>query len=80
MSTLELTDIQGIIRTGYGIMKAACFVLLEIEDQKKVTGWLRGLDIKDAVKKEDATQKRYLNIAFSHQGLDKLELHHVLHE
>lgn len=80
MSGLELTDIQGIIRTGYGLMKAACFVFLEIEDPKLVKGWLKDLDLKDAIKKKDDPQNEYINVAFTHLGLQILGLHAVLDE
>ena len=80
MPALELTDIQGIIRTGYGLMKAARFVFLKIEDPKKVRGWLNDLDLKDAIKEKDDPQNEYVNVAFTHLGLQILGLHAVLHE
>ena len=80
MSDLELTDIQGIIRTGYGNMKAARFVLLEIHDSKKSKAWLKDLDLKNAIKKKDDPQNEYINVAFTHLGLDILGLHANLNE
>ena len=73
MVTLELDDIQGIIRRGYGDMNHASFLLLEIIDAGAAKRWLAGLDraITDG---ENKPADGRLNIAFTHAGLEKLGL------
>jgi Dyp-type peroxidase family len=73
VATLELDDIQGIIRRGYGDMYHACFVLLEITDAGAAKRWLRELAgaITDG---ENKPPEGRLNIAFTCAGLERLGL------
>lgn len=71
--TLDFEDIQGLLAHGYGNLKAACFVLLQIGDPTSVKAWLRST--ADAVTTAHAKPKDYsLNIAFTYSGLSKLGL------
>jgi Dyp-type peroxidase family len=72
---LELEDIQGIIRRGYGELQFAYFLMLKITDSRLAKGWLKKL----AHKIRDGTTKPFsndtcINIAFTYDGLNKLGL------
>ena len=73
MSALDLADVQGIIRRGYGDMFHACFVLLEVVDGAAARRWVAVLadEITDAVVKPPAGR---VNVAFTHGGLQALGL------
>ena len=73
MVTLELDDMQGLIRRGYGDMYHASFLLLEITDAGAARRWLAGLDgaITDGDNKPPYGR---LNIAFTYSGLERLGL------
>ena len=75
MSVLELDDIQGIIRRGYGKLPTACFLLLEIADAHLAKGWLGDIadQIRDGTAKPDETES-CLNIAFTQAGFKELGL------
>lgn len=77
MTTLELHDIQGIIRRGYGKMESAHFVLLEIEDAAAAKRWLGQLvdegKIRDAIEPPAETDT-CVNVAFTQTGFNKLGL------
>ena len=77
LSILELDDIQGIIRRGYGDMYHANFLLLEITDAEPAKRWLAGLDgtITDG---ENKPPDDRLNIAFTYAGLDQLGLENAV--
>lgn len=73
MSILERADIQGIIARGYGELKAACYVLLGVENGAAARRWLGTLAdrITVAEKRPSGTA---LNLAFTHAGLEALGL------
>lgn len=75
MAILELNDIQGIIRRGYGTLKAAYFLLLKIEDASLVKNWLGELadQIRDGTTKPKKTET-CVNIAFTQAGFEALGL------
>ena len=71
--TLELDDIQGIIRRGYGDMCHASFLLLEITDAGASKSWLAGLD-GAITHGENKPPDGRLNIPFTYAGLERLGL------
>ena len=75
MAKLELNDIQGIIRRGYGTLKAAYFLLLEIKDASLAKIWLGALTdiIRDGTTKPEKTET-CVNIAFTEAGFAALGL------
>ena len=79
MTTLELDDIQGIIRRGYGKMKSAYFILLEIKDAAAARHWLG--ELVDEGKIRDATETlteedTCVNVAFTcHRHGRLLQVH-----
>jgi Dyp-type peroxidase family len=74
----EFDDIQGLVRSGYGRLDEAVFLLLRIADTDAAKAWLRGLvspagGITTAA--DLAThQENALNIAFTAPGLRRLGL------
>ena len=73
MATLELNDIQGIIRRGYGDMYHACFVLLEITDAGAAKHWLREL-VGAITDGENKPPEGRLNIAFTFAAILPTEI------
>ena len=74
-STVELSDVQGVVLRGYATMLASTFWLLTIKDVDAARKWLGALPLTDAkihLKKQGATQ--CINIAFTHHGLNALGL------
>ncbi|HET6377914.1 MAG TPA: peroxidase [Methylocella sp.] len=84
----EFQDIQGIIRSGYGRLGEACFLLLEITEAAEAKAWLRAaagdaapetgsLSYRVTHAGELGTgqhQEQALQLAFTAQGLRKLGL------
>ncbi|WP_109830304.1 Dyp-type peroxidase [Reichenbachiella versicolor] len=73
MIQLEINDIQGIIRRGYGTLEAACYVLLKIDNSSKTKKWLANLAnrINNGENKPSSTDK-CINVAFTQLGLNRL--------
>ena len=69
---LETIDIQGLVAAGYGRLRAARYLVLQVVEPGKVRAWLGGLApaITNASTPVTTTG---LNIALTHAGLDKLE-------
>ncbi|MDB5685971.1 MAG: peroxidase, partial [Rhizorhabdus sp.] len=70
----EAADIQALVRTGFGSLDGAAYVLLRIADAAKARIWLRGLDIASVAAIEAETLARALQIAFTTAGLRALGL------
>jgi Dyp-type peroxidase family len=70
---LELPDVQGLVLTGYGSLRAAAYVLLEIADPARARAWLGSIADEitpGGVRANEAA----LNVAFTAAGLRKLGL------
>ncbi len=74
MSHLELQDIQSIIASGCGNLKAAAYVLLHIQDAPLARQWLSNL-LDRVQTSQDPPSDLCLNIAFTYEGLTTLGLH-----
>jgi Dyp-type peroxidase family len=73
MTDLDLADIQGLIARGYPDLKAASYMLLEIEDPLAAHAWLA--EILDQVTPAPARPSdTALNLAFTPTGLTRLGL------
>ena len=70
---VDYSDVQGLVRFGYGKMKQASYALLRIKDIAAARSWLRSATITSAVAMNPppttATQ-----VAFTAAGLDALEV------
>lgn len=69
----EADDIQGIVRTGFGTLKHACFLLLRIVDVTAARAWLASADVTLAARRDD-TSASALQIALTARGLRALGL------
>ena len=77
MARLELEDIQGIIRRGYGNLEAASFILLKITDTSLAKLWLGKLAENDEIRDGRTRPEKKdtcVNIAFTQAGFNKLGL------
>lgn len=70
----EAADIQGLVRTGYGSLKGARYLLLRIGDAERARPWLRSLSITTVEDCRSRRQEQALQIAFTAEGLRKLGL------
>jgi Dyp-type peroxidase family len=79
METLELADIQGIVARGYGNLRAASYLLLEIAEAPAAAAWLGRL-AEGLTSGQARPEERALNVAFTPSGLRKLGLGAALSE
>ncbi|WP_209347643.1 hypothetical protein [Pontixanthobacter sp. CEM42] len=70
----EAADIQGLVRTGYGSLKAARYILLRIEDSNAAKQWLSSLHFTSVQDCRESKQNQALQIAFTAAGLAQLGL------
>lgn len=70
----EAYDIQGLVRTGYGSLKAARYILLRIDDAEAAKPWLRSLSITSVEDCRAGERAEALQIAFAAPGLSKIGL------
>src|SRR5438105_2389878 len=71
--SVELDDVQGLVRFGYRHLTEACFLLLRVKDPAAVRAWLAQAPITSAVKADPLPQTA-LQIAFTSDGLRALEV------
>lgn len=73
--SVELHDVQGIIIKGYEKLKAATFLLLEIQDVQKTKQWLAA-QLPSVTHAEVSTKTidTAIQIAFTHSGVKKLNV------
>ncbi len=73
MEKLELSDMQGLLVRGYGSLRAASFILLQIVDRDRAKGWLKGM--AERVTPGDVRpETSSLQLALSYPGLVALGL------
>ncbi len=73
MTPVDYSDIQGLVRFGYGKLTESCFFLLNIRDASAARAWLTTAPITNAVELDQAPPTA-LQIAFTRQGLEALEI------
>ena len=78
---LPVEDIQGIILKGYGFLANAAFIMLRVKDATAARKWIGQLPItpaseasKHGYEVHERKDQCFVNIAFTHPGLDALEL------
>ena len=72
-AAVDFSDIQGIVRFGYGQLKDAIFLLLKIRDAGAACSWLKNAPITTAEKLSHAPTTA-LQVAFTPEGLQALGL------
>ena len=70
--SLELADLQGLVVRGYGSLRAACFLLLRLDDPAASTPLARLVRLVTSGSSTPAASA--VNIAFSWEGLRRLGL------
>ena len=68
---VDYSDIQGIVRFGYGPLTEACFLLLDIRDAPAARSWLSTAPVATAVELAEPP-KTALQVAFTREGLQAL--------
>jgi deferrochelatase/peroxidase EfeB len=71
ISNADFSDMQGLLRFGYGSLKAACFLLLRIHDAVAASQWLLQAPVSTA-EIQNPPPVRALQLAFTRQGLQTL--------
>ena len=71
--TLDLQDIQGLIIRGYGNLRAACYILLEISDPQLAKIWLNA-QAGTITAGQARPEEKAFNVAFTYAGIKKLGL------
>ncbi len=71
--SVELDDMQGLVRFGYKHLTEACFFLLRVKDPAAARAWLAQAPITRAVKVDPLPQTA-LQVAFTSEGLRALEV------
>jgi len=71
--SVELHDVQGLIRFGYRHLTEACFLLFQITDPAAAREWLARAPVTSAVK-ADPRPETTLHVALTSEGLRALEI------
>jgi Dyp-type peroxidase family len=71
--SVELDDVQGLVRYGYRHLTEACFLLLRVKDPAAARAWLAQVRVTTAVKADPLPQTA-LQVAFTSEGLRALEV------
>jgi Dyp-type peroxidase family len=71
--SVELDDVQGLVRFGYKHLTEACFLLLRVKDSAAARAWLARAPITSAVKADPLPQTA-LQVALTSEGLRALEV------
>ena len=70
----ELDDIPGLIRSGFGSLSGASYLLLRIVDRTTARNWFRDLPITSAAAVEAGETSQACQVAFTSRGLRALGL------
>jgi deferrochelatase/peroxidase EfeB len=65
------SDIQGLVRFGFGMLTEACFLLLSIRDSSAARSWLKTAPVATAVEL-DVAPDTALQVAFTREGLQAI--------
>jgi deferrochelatase/peroxidase EfeB len=68
---VEYSDIQGLVRFGYGALTQASFLLLEVRDRRAAAAWLASAPVSNAVELDKPPQTA-LQVALTYPGLQTL--------
>ena len=71
--SVELDDVQGLMRFGYKHLTEACFLLLHVKDPAAARAWLAQAPVTNAVKANPLPETA-LHVALTSEGLRALEV------
>jgi len=69
--SVDMKDIQGIVRFGYSALTEACFLLLTVRDATAARAWLKSAAVTTAEKLSKPPDTA-LQVAFTREGLEAL--------
>jgi deferrochelatase/peroxidase EfeB len=70
---VDYSDVQGLVRFGYGALTDASYLLLRIRDARAASAWLASAPISSAVELDKPPQTA-MQVAFTREGLEVLNL------
>jgi deferrochelatase/peroxidase EfeB len=70
-AAVDFTDVQGLVRFGFGKMTGACYLLLKIRNPRAAREWLAQARVTTAVEMSPPPRTA-IQIAFTGQGLEAL--------
>ena len=71
VSSIDYSDVQGLVRYGFGGMTECCFYLVKVKDARAASSWLTSAPVTTAEEKSPPPT-RALQIAFTSGGLEAL--------
>src|SRR3979411_2536035 len=71
MSEVDYSDVQGLVRFGYGKMKEASYAHLRVKDVTAARAWLRNAPVTSAITMTPAPPTA-MQVAFTAPGLEAL--------
>ena len=71
--SIDFSDVQGLLRFGYGALTESCFLLLKVRDAAAAREWLAGAPVTNAVEMDKAPATA-VQVSFTVQGLRALGL------
>jgi deferrochelatase/peroxidase EfeB len=71
VSSIDYSDVQGLVRYGFGGMTECCFYLVKVRDVRAASAWLAAAPVTTAEEKNPPPTLA-LQIAFTSQGLETL--------
>jgi deferrochelatase/peroxidase EfeB len=69
VNPVDYTDVQGLVRYGFGGMTECCFYLVKVRDAPAASSWLASAQVTTAEEK-NPPPSRALQIAFTSEGLE----------
>jgi deferrochelatase/peroxidase EfeB len=72
---VDFSDVQGLVRFGYGALTESTFLLLRIRDAAAAARWLASAPVTNAVQLDKAPPTA-LHVALTRQGLEALGVSH----
>ena len=72
-STVDFTDLQGLVRFGFGSLTESCFLLLKIRNAAAARGWIAEAPVTNAVELASPPDNA-LQVIFTHPGLRAIGL------
>jgi len=70
---LEITDLQGLLASGFGKLRAAAYLVLNVQNPARAKAWMRELATR-LTTAEGPASTTAVNIALTHSGLRQLGL------
>src|SRR5215470_2740565 len=73
-SEIDYTDVQGLVRFGFGKLTEACYLLVRIRSAWAARAWIANAPVTSATAEFKAPPPSALQIAFTREGLEALQV------